>query len=126
MVNRRCLQPGDVLVNGSWRPRAFGLWRLDNGAGLGVKVYASSRPDVDLLLASPLEDQVVVDTAEIARLPALVETYRAGLALVGGDYAGVPFEVYLVITALYVAMAFALKALFAGIDRAYFARRGRA
>lgn len=42
---------------------------------------------VDLLLARPLEDQVVVDTAEIARLPALVETYRAGLALVGGDYA---------------------------------------
>ena len=37
-----------------------------------------------------------------------------------------PFEVYLVITALYVAMAFALKALFAGIDHAYFARRGRA
>ena len=36
-----------------------------------------------------------------------------------------PFEVYLVVTALYVAMAFALKALFAGLDLALFARRGK-
>ncbi len=37
-----------------------------------------------------------------------------------------PFEVYLVITALYVAMALALTAVFAALDRSYFARRGRA
>ena len=43
--------------------------------------------DVERLLAGPVEGQVVVDTAEIARLPALVETHRAGFALVGGDYA---------------------------------------
>jgi polar amino acid transport system permease protein len=36
-----------------------------------------------------------------------------------------PFEVYLVITAIYVAIAFALKAVFAGLDRSYFARRAR-
>lgn len=37
-----------------------------------------------------------------------------------------PFEVYLVITVFYVAMALALKAVFAALDRSYFARRGRA
>ena len=37
-----------------------------------------------------------------------------------------PFEVYLVITLIYVAMAFALKAAFAGVQHGYFARRGRA
>lgn len=37
-----------------------------------------------------------------------------------------PFEVYLVITALYVAMAFALKAAFAGLEHGWLARRGRA
>lgn len=36
-----------------------------------------------------------------------------------------PFEVYAVITLLYVAMAFALKVGFATLDHAYFARRGR-
>lgn len=35
-----------------------------------------------------------------------------------------PFEVYLVITVLYVAMALAMKAAFAVLDRSYFARRG--
>src|SRR5690606_35589559 len=35
-----------------------------------------------------------------------------------------PFEVYLVVTALYVAIAFAMKALFALIFRFYFERRG--
>ena len=37
-----------------------------------------------------------------------------------------PFEVYLVITALYVALALALKGVFAGLDHAYLGRRGRA
>ena len=42
-----------LLLGRPWRPRGFGLWRLDNGTGLGVKVYESSRAAVDLLLAVP-------------------------------------------------------------------------
>lgn len=53
IAERRTLQPGDVMTSGPWRPRAFGLWRLDDGTALGVKIYASSRPAVDLLLAVP-------------------------------------------------------------------------
>ena len=36
-----------------------------------------------------------------------------------------PFEVYIVVAAVYVALAFALKLLFAGIGRGVFAGRGR-
>jgi hypothetical protein len=50
---RRTLEPGDLHVSRPWRPRGFGLWRLDDGTGLGVKVYVSSRPPVDLLIAIP-------------------------------------------------------------------------
>lgn len=44
--------------------------------------------DVDQLLAGSAEDLVVVDHAELARLPAAVETYRSALALVAGDLTG--------------------------------------
>ena len=44
--------------------------------------------DVERLLAGPAEDLVVVDHAELVRLPAAVETYRAALALVAGDLTG--------------------------------------
>ena len=44
--------------------------------------------DVERLLAGPAEDLVVLDHAELARLPAAVETYRAALALVAGDLTG--------------------------------------
>lgn len=37
-----------------------------------------------------------------------------------------PFEVYLVVTALYLALAFALKLVFAVVDRLYFRSRGYA
>ena len=37
-----------------------------------------------------------------------------------------PFEVYLVVTAMYLAIAFSLKLTFAAIDRFYFQRRGHA
>ena len=37
-----------------------------------------------------------------------------------------PFEVYLVVTGIYIAIAFALKIVFAGVDRFYFQARGRA
>jgi LuxR family maltose regulon positive regulatory protein len=45
--------------------------------------------DVERLLAAAKSDQsvelVVVDPAELARLPGAIEMYRAGLALIGGD-----------------------------------------
>lgn len=44
--------------------------------------------DVERLLTMPVDGLVVVDQAELSRLPAEVETYRAGLALVTGDLAG--------------------------------------
>lgn len=53
VAERRSLQVGDLAADQPWRPQAFGLWRLDDGSALGVKVYASSRPPVDLLLAVP-------------------------------------------------------------------------
>ncbi|QIX28788.1 helix-turn-helix transcriptional regulator [Nocardioides sp. JQ2195] len=44
--------------------------------------------DIEKTLARPATDLVVLDPGELARLPAAVETYRAGLALVAGDLAG--------------------------------------
>jgi len=40
------------------------------------------------LMARPAAESVVVDAAELPRLPGAVETYRAGLALAGGDPRG--------------------------------------
>jgi polar amino acid transport system permease protein len=37
-----------------------------------------------------------------------------------------PFEVYIVVTGMYLAIAFGLKLVFALIDRFYFQTRGRA
>jgi hypothetical protein len=53
VASRLSLQPGDLAMHLPWRPRGFGLWRLESGIVLGVKVYASSRHNVDLLLAVP-------------------------------------------------------------------------
>lgn len=41
--------------------------------------------DVEQLLGAPDQQPVIVDQAEWTRLPALLATYRAALALVGGD-----------------------------------------
>jgi len=41
--------------------------------------------DVEPLMAGRREDLVIVDQAEFARLPAVIETYRAALALIAGD-----------------------------------------
>ncbi len=41
--------------------------------------------DIDALLAGPRERLVVLDRAELARLPAAVQNFRAALALVDGD-----------------------------------------
>jgi LuxR family maltose regulon positive regulatory protein len=43
---------------------------------------------VESLLTKPATELVVVDQAELARVPAAVEMYRAALALIGGDPAG--------------------------------------
>jgi LuxR family maltose regulon positive regulatory protein len=44
--------------------------------------------DIERRLSGPTEGLVVLDQAELDRLPAAILTYRAGLALVGGDLAG--------------------------------------
>ena len=44
--------------------------------------------DVQRLLDAAADDLVVLDPAEYARLPAVVETYSAALALVSGDLSG--------------------------------------
>jgi LuxR family maltose regulon positive regulatory protein len=44
--------------------------------------------DVERLLAGPPDALVVTDRAALARLPGAVQTYRAALALVGGDLEG--------------------------------------
>lgn len=41
--------------------------------------------DVEHVLAGPVDDLVVVDRGEFAKLPGAIETYRAALALAGGD-----------------------------------------
>lgn len=53
IAERLCLQPGDLLPIECWSPRGFGLWRVDGAPAMGIKVYVSSRPSVDLLLAIP-------------------------------------------------------------------------
>ena len=44
--------------------------------------------DIERQLAHPDDRQVVVDRDELDRLPAAVEMFRAGLALMNGDAAG--------------------------------------
>ena len=44
--------------------------------------------DLERLLADPPADLVVLDEAELARVPGAMETYRAALALVAGDPVG--------------------------------------
>jgi LuxR family maltose regulon positive regulatory protein len=44
--------------------------------------------DLERTLARPESELVIHDQGELARLPAAVETYRAGLALVAGDPTG--------------------------------------
>lgn len=66
------------------------------GVGLIGALMASNKfatieerlDEVEQLLTRPASDLVVVDHGELERLPAALEVYRAGLALVGGDPAG--------------------------------------
>jgi LuxR family maltose regulon positive regulatory protein len=41
--------------------------------------------EVERMLTRPAADLVVLDARELERVPAAIETYRSGLALVGGD-----------------------------------------
>jgi LuxR family transcriptional regulator, maltose regulon positive regulatory protein len=54
--------------------------------------------DVERTLAEPPADIVVLEEAELARLPGAIETYRAALSLVGGDPAGTVVHADLAIT----------------------------
>jgi hypothetical protein len=45
------INPENMLATGSWRPRGFGLWCCAKIPPMGVKVYPSRRPGVDLLIA---------------------------------------------------------------------------
>ncbi len=53
IAERLKLTDDDLLADKPWRPRGFGVWGLDDGIALGVKVYVSSQRPVDLLLAVP-------------------------------------------------------------------------
>ncbi len=44
--------------------------------------------ELEVMLTRPRSELVVVDVDELPRLPAALETFRAGLALVAGDLAG--------------------------------------
>jgi LuxR family transcriptional regulator, maltose regulon positive regulatory protein len=52
------------------------------------QTVAARLDDVERLLADPPADMVVLEEAELARLPGAVEMYRSALALVAGDVAG--------------------------------------
>ena len=60
-----------------------GLMASNEFNGVGLRL-----DHVEELLARPAEDLVVVDSDELARVPAAVEMYRAALSLIGGDPAG--------------------------------------
>ena len=77
-------------------PATVVQWRPVLAVGFVGALAASNEFDsleqrlahVERLLAEPVGDLVVADAAELARLPGAVHTYRAALALVGGDLAG--------------------------------------
>ncbi|HEU5037508.1 MAG TPA: LuxR C-terminal-related transcriptional regulator [Nocardioides sp.] len=60
-----------------------GLMASNDFAGVEERLRA-----VEGMLARPAAEQVVVDHAELARVPAEFEMYRSALALVGGDPIG--------------------------------------
>ncbi len=54
--------------------------------------------EVELMLAGPREGLVVLEEAELARLPGAIEMYRAALALVAGDPGGTVAHADLAVT----------------------------
>jgi LuxR family maltose regulon positive regulatory protein len=77
--------PRDVVRN---RPvlaagLAGGLMASNDVGGVADRLA-----EVDRMLTRPAADLVFLDPEELARVPASIDTYRAGLALVAGDLTG--------------------------------------
>jgi LuxR family maltose regulon positive regulatory protein len=77
--------PGDVVRDRPVLAAGFvgALMASNEFAGVPPRLH-----DLETMLAGPAAELVVVDTDELARLPGAVETWWAGLALVGGDLPG--------------------------------------
>ncbi len=74
--------PQDIVENRPVLAVGFIAALAEHNAFEGLDVRLD---DAERLLATPDGEQVVVDHEALARLPAAVATYRAALALVGGD-----------------------------------------
>lgn len=77
--------PADIVTNRPVLAVGFvaALAQSNRFDGLATRL-----DEAEHLLSTPTDDQVVVDRAELTRLPAAVATYRAALALVAGDLDG--------------------------------------
>ena len=71
--------PADIVRNRPVLAVGFigGLAASNEFGGIGQRLR-----DVEQLLARPVDDSVVLDEGELVRLPAVVQTYHAALALV--------------------------------------------
>lgn len=77
--------PDDLVAN---RPvlavgLAGGLMASNDFADVDRRLH-----DVEQMLDQPTSELIVLDPAELARVPAALDTYRAGLSLVAGDLPG--------------------------------------
>jgi LuxR family maltose regulon positive regulatory protein len=76
--------PPDVLRHRPVLTIGFIGSLMSSGEVTGV---AERLDEVERLVADPSAPLVVLDDAELARVPGLIEMYRAALALMGGDFA---------------------------------------
>ena len=77
--------PDDVVAR---RPVLAGIFVAALMADNEFEGVAKRLDDLEAVLAGPADAVVVRDRVEAARLPALIATQRAGLALVAGDLPG--------------------------------------
>ena len=77
--------PDDVVAR---RPVLAGIFVAALMADNEFEGVAKRLDDLEAVLAGPADAVVVRDRVEAARLPALIATQRAGLALVSGDLPG--------------------------------------
>ncbi len=77
--------PDDVVTR---RPVLAGVFIAALMADNEFEGVATRLDDLEAVLAGPADAVVVRDRVEAARLPALIATQRAGLALVSGDFSG--------------------------------------
>ena len=77
--------PDDVVTR---RPVLAGIFIAALMADNEFEGVAKRLDDLEAVLAGPADAVVVRDRVEAARLPALIATQRAGLALVSGDLSG--------------------------------------